>query len=206
MFKTGKFDSKKMIDSILADIGRLVAKLAVADLGNLLTGKGQSSGSVLGQIFGGIGSKVSFGGIFGGGGGQSASQLATALDINSAGLGGFAKGGAFRNGVKAFAKGGSFTNSIVSQPTLFKFASGTGLMGEAGPEAIMPLARDSQGRLGVRYEGREAPQRRSDTKVTNNNISVSVNAPGGDPAKVRRAGASVAREVAGAVAGSGRYR
>jgi phage-related minor tail protein len=46
-----------------------------------------------------------------------------------------------------------FTNSIVNSPTLFKFAKGTGLMGEAGPEAIMPLKRDSQGNLGVRAGG-----------------------------------------------------
>ncbi|MCC6719959.1 MAG: tape measure protein [Acetobacteraceae bacterium] len=44
-----------------------------------------------------------------------------------------------------FAAGG-----IVRRPTLFPFADGTGLMGEAGPEAILPLARDSHGRLGVR--------------------------------------------------------
>jgi lambda family phage tail tape measure protein len=48
-----------------------------------------------------------------------------------------------------FAKGGAFTNSIVSSPTMFKFADGgamrTGLMGEAGPEAIMPLKRGADG-------------------------------------------------------------
>lgn len=64
--------------------------------------------------------------------------------------GGYAKGGAFDSGIQAFAKGGMFTNSVVSSPTLFKFAQGTGLMGEAGPEAIMPLKRDSNGNLGVR--------------------------------------------------------
>jgi lambda family phage tail tape measure protein len=64
-----------------------------------------------------------------------------------------AKGGAFDAGVKAFAKGGMFTNSIVNQPTMFKFAQGVGLMGEAGPEAIMPLKRDSSGNLGVRSNG-----------------------------------------------------
>ena len=53
-------------------------------------------------------------------------------------------------GVQAFAKGGMFTNSVVNKPTLFPFAKGTGLMGEAGPEAIMPLTRDAQGNLGVR--------------------------------------------------------
>ncbi len=61
-----------------------------------------------------------------------------------------AKGGAWDSGVQKFAKGGSFTNSIVNSPTLFKFAQGTGLMGEAGAEAIMPLKRDAQGNLGVR--------------------------------------------------------
>ena len=60
-----------------------------------------------------------------------------------------------------FAKGGTFSNSIVSSPTLFKFADGgttrTGLMGEAGPEAIMPLKRGSVGSLGVQATGlREA--------------------------------------------------
>ena len=61
-----------------------------------------------------------------------------------------AQGSAFDSGVRKFAQGGMFTNSIVSSPTLFKFAQGTGLMGEAGPEAIMPLKRDSNGNLGVR--------------------------------------------------------
>ena len=117
-----------------------------------------------------------------------------------------AKGAAFdSNSVRAFAKGG-----IVNTPTNFRFADGgsfrTGLMGEAGPEAIMPLTRDGQGRLGVRYEGREAPQSRGTTNVATNNISVTVNSPKGDPAEIRRSGAAVARQVAGAVAGSGRYR
>jgi len=61
-----------------------------------------------------------------------------------------AKGHAFDYGnVIPFARGGAFTNRIVDRPTLFPFAKGTGLMGEAGPEAIMPLRRDSAGRLGV---------------------------------------------------------
>lgn len=66
---------------------------------------------------------------------------------------GFANGGAFSGGVHAFAKGGTFTNQVVSQPTMFRFAKGTGLMGEAGPEAIMPLGRDASGRLGVYARG-----------------------------------------------------
>lgn len=53
-----------------------------------------------------------------------------------------------KNGIVPFAKGG-----IVDKPTLFKYASGGtgrfGLMGEAGPEAIMPLRRGANGKLGV---------------------------------------------------------
>lgn len=52
------------------------------------------------------------------------------------------------NGIRPFAMGG-----VVDQPTLFRFASGgagnLGLMGEAGPEAIMPLKRGRDGKLGV---------------------------------------------------------
>lgn len=57
----------------------------------------------------------------------------------------------------AFAKGGTFTNQIVAKPTYFRFAKGsgfgTGLMGEAGPEAIMPLTRGADGSLGVSASG-----------------------------------------------------
>jgi hypothetical protein len=58
---------------------------------------------------------------------------------------GFADGAAFaQNGIQPFARGG-----IVDRPTLFPFAKGTGLMGEAGPEAIIPLKRGRDGKLGV---------------------------------------------------------
>lgn len=46
-----------------------------------------------------------------------------------------------------------YSNSIVSSPTMFAFAKGAGLMGEAGPEAIMPLTRAADGSLGVRALG-----------------------------------------------------
>lgn len=44
-----------------------------------------------------------------------------------------------------FAKGGVFSNSVVNTPTTFSLAQ----MGEAGPEAVMPLRRDAKGNLGV---------------------------------------------------------
>ena len=65
----------------------------------------------------------------------------------------FAKGGGFAQGrVMPFASGG-----IVSGPTMFPMRGGLGLMGEAGPEAILPLARGPDGRLGVRGGGGAAP-------------------------------------------------
>jgi len=64
----------------------------------------------------------------------------------------FAAGGAFSQGrVMPFARGG-----VVSAPTTFPMRGGRGLMGEAGPEAIMPLARGPDGRLGVKSAGGRA--------------------------------------------------
>lgn len=64
----------------------------------------------------------------------------------------FATGGAFSQGkVMPFAKGG-----IVGSATTFPMRGGMGLMGEAGPEAIMPLARGPDGRLGVQSAGGKA--------------------------------------------------
>lgn len=61
----------------------------------------------------------------------------------------FENGGAFSSGkVTPFATGG-----VVSAPTYFPMRGGTGLMGEAGPEAIMPLTRGADGKLGVRSAG-----------------------------------------------------
>ena len=51
-----------------------------------------------------------------------------------------------------FALGGVFTNGLVTSPTAFPM----GLMGEAGPEAIMPLGRSADGSLGVRMFGDSA--------------------------------------------------
>jgi phage-related minor tail protein len=61
----------------------------------------------------------------------------------------FANGAGFAQGrVMPFADGG-----VVSGPTTFPMRGGVGLMGEAGPEAIMPLARGADGKLGVRAGG-----------------------------------------------------
>jgi phage-related minor tail protein len=63
---------------------------------------------------------------------------------------GFAKGGVVQNALPVpFAHGG-----VIASPIAFPLAGGrTGIAGERGPEAIMPLARGPDGRLGVRAEG-----------------------------------------------------
>jgi hypothetical protein len=83
------------------------------------------------------------GGLFGGGG--------KSFFPSAPGVGLFANGGAFPNGINGFS------NQVVSKPTMFAFADGAGLMGEAGPEAIMPLSRDGSGRLGVALHGSTSP-------------------------------------------------
>jgi lambda family phage tail tape measure protein len=94
-------------------------------------------------------------GMFPGASGQGLSDLGAPASINNplgnlGNIGGaYANGGAFaQNGIVPYAKGG-----VVNRPTMFKFANGSamqnGVMGEAGPEAIMPLKRGADGKLGV---------------------------------------------------------
>jgi hypothetical protein len=94
------------------------------------------------SAFGGVGGGGGLLSLLGGGGGGLGAMLGIFPEM--------AKGGVFANdNLQPFAKGGAFTNSIVTRPTVFPFAKGVGLMGEAGPEAIMPLRRTPDGRLGV---------------------------------------------------------
>lgn len=73
----------------------------------------------------------------------SLASLVSGTSTMLSGALGFSRGGV-PGRVQAFASGG-----IVSQPTYFPMAGGAGLMGEAGAEAIMPLRRGADGRLGV---------------------------------------------------------
>lgn len=139
---TGTTNFREFAASILRDTSRMIIQQLILR-------------SVM-QIIGAIG---------GGGGGATTNQLA---NFNAAsaqympnalgnafaanGIVPFAMGGTFQRGITAYAMGG-----IVDKPTLFKFADGgagrLGLMGEAGPEAIMPLRRLPSGRLGVESAG-----------------------------------------------------
>lgn len=77
------------------------------------------------------------------------SMVGTGIQSLLGGIMPFAKGGAFSSGrVAAFARGG-----VVDGPTHFPMRGGVGLMGEAGPEAIVPLARGADGKLGIRSGG-----------------------------------------------------
>ncbi|MCV6824093.1 MULTISPECIES: phage tail tape measure protein [Halocynthiibacter] len=79
--------------------------------------------------------------------------IASTVNDAVGGVMGFQSGGAFTQGkVMPFAKGG-----VISGPTNFPMRGGMGLMGEAGPEAIMPLARGADGSLGVRTQGGGRP-------------------------------------------------
>lgn len=97
-----------------------------------------------------MGSGGFFSGLFGSSAGGSTpsgayNSAASGLQLN-------AKGGAY-----ASASLSAYSNSIVSSPTYFAFAKGAGLMGEAGPEAIMPLTRSADGSLGVRVVWSQSP-------------------------------------------------
>lgn len=80
------------------------------------------------------------------------------------GLFGSSAGGAAKSILTKNALGGvysspdlsAYSNSIVNRPTFFAFARGAGVMGEAGPEAIMPLRRTADGKLGVEAIGGRA--------------------------------------------------
>ena len=129
-----------LANNILATINKLLAQQLVSSLFSFATGF------------------FNIGGL----GGAAISTMATNGMVYSGGNSGWL------NGVHGHAKGGAFSGSslsaysgsIVSTPTIFSmgtplpaYAKGAGLMGEAGPEAIMPLIRTPSGHLGVRSEG-----------------------------------------------------
>ena len=87
------------------------------------------------------------------------------------------------NAVTPFAEGG-----IVSQPTYFGMGGGTGLMGEKGAEAIMPLSRGPDGRLGIASKGGGGP------------VSINVHIATSDADSFRRSEGQVTGALARAVA------
>ncbi len=97
---------------------------------------------------------------------------------------GSARGNAFSAGrVRAFARGG-----VIGAPVAFPMRGGLGLMGEAGPEAVMPLARGADGRLGVRAAQAAAP------------VQVTMNITTPDANSFRHSSTQIAATLARAVA------
>ncbi len=162
--KTGKLSFKSMIDSMIEGLIRYEL---------------QQQALLAYKAFGGATGIMSFFANLVTGGAPTATPASSAPVPG--GPGGYyptyggkaAKGAVYDGGILQFAKGGMFTNSIVTEPTLFKFARGTGLMGEAGPEAIMPLRRDSDGNLGVM------------AKPQGGNVEIVVNNYSGEKAETR---------------------
>ncbi len=102
----------------------------------------------------------------------------------------FEKGAGFAQGrVMPFARG-----AVISGPTTFPMRRGLGLMGEAGPEAIMPLIRGRDGELGVRAEGGGRP------------VSVVMNVHTPDAEGFRRSRGQIAAELSRAIARGNRNR
>lgn len=132
---TGQFRFKDFVRSALIQLNTLLFKIAVLEpmaksLSAALQGAGGGGGG------GGFGGLLS--GLFGGGGGGDLFSMFG----GSSGMF-FAKGGLI-----PYAAGG-----IVTRPTVFPMANGMGLMGEAGPEAVMPLKRTASGDLGIQAAG-----------------------------------------------------
>ncbi|HHE5949167.1 TPA: phage tail tape measure protein [Escherichia coli] len=138
MLEGNKVSWKSWGISVLQIIEKVALQMAVVSAMG-----GSSSGSgIFGSLIGSVGS------FFGGGAGASAST-GTAVSSYGSNFQFNAKGGVYDSPSLS-----AFSNGIVRNPTMFAFAKGgAGIMGEAGPEAIMPLTRAPDGSLGVRAVG-----------------------------------------------------
>ncbi|MBF9817488.1 phage tail tape measure protein [Enterobacter roggenkampii] len=138
MLEGNKVSWKSWGISVLQIIEKVALQMAVVSAMG-----GASSGSgIFGSLIGSVGS------FFGGAAGASAST-GTAISNYGSSFQFNAKGGVYDSPSLS-----AFSNGIVRNPTMFAFAKGgAGIMGEAGPEAIMPLTRAPDGSLGVRAVG-----------------------------------------------------
>jgi len=132
---TGTFNFREFANSIIKDTVRMIVQQTI--LRTILA-------PILGGSTGYAPSPLSGIPLFGGLAGASYPEMFTAGAPSL-----MAKGGIFAtNDIQPFAMGG-----VVRRPTMFAYANGgvpgAGLMGEAGPEAIMPLRRGADGKLGV---------------------------------------------------------
>lgn len=163
--------------AIFSELAQEALKLgAINPLKNALFGQ---SNPTMSSVFGALGGLA--------GGGSFIPAGSPGLGMGTGGLPAiYGRGGVFQHGAEVvpFADGG-----IVTGPTTFPMAGGrTGLMGEAGAEAIMPLTRGPGGHLGVR--ALSAPQRAAASPVVVNS-PITINAPGADQAGLQQVVAAV---------------
>lgn len=137
---TGKLNFSNMANSIIADIIRIQARAAITQaIGGSSSGLGGLFGNLLGGLFGGSSSGVDTS--FTTGLGQNAGSSNFDWTFN-------ALGNVYRSPSLS-----AYSGQVYNSPQVFAFAKGAGIFAEAGPEAIMPLQRDSRGRLGVSAAG-----------------------------------------------------
>jgi lambda family phage tail tape measure protein len=134
---TAKQAFSSLITSMIGEIQKLIAQeMASAALRSVIKPLANWAMSGIGDMFS-SGQSAAFTDTFSKSGTDFWGAGATKIWPN-------ANGGVFSGpGISAYS------GSVVSKPTIFPFAKGTGLMGEAGPEAILPLTRNSKGKLGV---------------------------------------------------------
>jgi lambda family phage tail tape measure protein len=187
---TGKTNFREFAADILRQTASMIIQQLV--LRNVLLIVKSAFGFSSGGAFGG-GAALGFGGAADPLGAGGAFWNAKGNAFTGKGVAAYAMGGTFaKNNIIPYAKGGTFTNSVVSKPTLFKFAAGgtmqTGVMGEAGPEAIMPLSRGPNGKLGVASSG-------SGTTNVTVNVDASGSKAQGDSGKSEQLGRAVSQAV-----------
>ncbi|EGT5708811.1 phage tail tape measure protein [Cronobacter sakazakii] len=166
--------------SVLQTISKVALQMAVVNA----MGGGSSGSGLFGSLLGGI-----VGGVAGSASGGA--NAGTAIQNYGASFQFNAKGGVYSS-----ADLSRFSGSVVDTPTFFAFAKGAGVMGEAGPEAIMPLTRDATGRLGVKALG-SGTQGGAGVSVSIGTINFSGGA-GGAQGNANAAGA-VANQITGAI-------
>lgn len=172
---TGKLNFASLTSAILQDLAKMAMQAAESKIFGMIM---DSFGGNTGFSSFNMGSGASAGGMgFTGIGSESASASSAVSTSFSGSALGYAKGGTFINGVQMFADGGAFSNGIYNSPTAFAMAgSGMGVLGEAGPEAVVPLTRGKNGKLGIAASGGGAAQSSSTGGDTYN---ITVNVTGG---------------------------
>ncbi|HGM7334755.1 TPA: phage tail tape measure protein [Stenotrophomonas maltophilia] len=145
--KTGKLEFKDLADAIIADLARIAAKQAIVGIANMIAGAwgGGASAGAASGTMQGFGNNTSW------------------LTANANG------------GVYSSPSLSAYSGGVYSTPQLFAFAKGAGVFGEAGPEAIMPLQRGPDGKLGVAAHGAG----RGDDRGGDVIVSISITDDGG---------------------------